>query len=300
MTQPATEWVRVTDDTLIIARETGEVWFHSSHGAENALLPFATPMTCEGTLGSTAGLLDGAISLGFAATDTEPHTSGPTLLGHVFSLVGAYHTSRYTSDNLRRAARRFETLGRPEVADYLEKRAREETGHDRLVLKDLSALGLPAERVVTNLTPEGVRPLCERFDRLCAEDYPIDCIGYSYCLERVAALKQKADVDAVQSLCPEGVDAGRFLRSHSSLGSEVSHVDETVEFIAGLPAVERTRIVQSTFETAVLMAKGQHHERLKSRSQILEELQQAAGEPLALDCSDQDDLAVANLDLQRS
>jgi hypothetical protein len=31
--------------------------------------------------------------------------------------------------NLRRAASRFNELGRPEVAAYLEERAREETGH---------------------------------------------------------------------------------------------------------------------------------------------------------------------------
>ena len=282
MTEPTTEWVKVTDDTVIVARETGEVWFHALEGAAASALPFAQPMTGAGALGSTRGLLDGAISLGFEVLEGQGGAARPTLLGFVFSLVGAYHTSRHTSRNLRRAAARFAALGRPEVADYLEKRAREETGHDRLVLKDLAALGLPGEEIVANLLPEGVRPLAERFDRLCVEDEPIECIGYSYCLERVAALKQKADVDAVQSLCPEGVDAGRFLRSHSCLGSEVSHVEETVEFIAQLPAAERTRIVRSTHATAVLMAGGQALERRKSPAQILAELERAAGEALRI------------------
>jgi len=98
--------------------------------------------------------------------------------------------------------------------------AREETGHDRLALKDLRALGVPGERLVANFIPEGIKPLCKRFDDLCAEDYPIGCIGYSYCLERIAALKEKTDIEKVHALCPDGVDATRFLRSHSSLGSE--------------------------------------------------------------------------------
>jgi hypothetical protein len=40
---------------------------------------------------------------------------------------------------------RFNELRRPEVAAYLEVRAREETGHDRLALKDLRALCVPGE-----------------------------------------------------------------------------------------------------------------------------------------------------------
>ena len=88
------------------------------------------------------------------------------------ALVGAYHTSVDTPRNLLRAARRFEELGRPEVAAYLEERAREETGHDRLALKDLRALGVPGERLVANYIPEGIKPLCKQFDDPCVQDYP--------------------------------------------------------------------------------------------------------------------------------
>ena len=190
------------------------------------------------------------------------------LTGYVVALVGAYHTSVDTPRNLQRAAKRFNELGRPEVAAYLEERAREETGHDRLALKDLRALGLPAERLVANFIPEGIKPLCQRFDDLCAQDYPIGCIGYSYCLERIAALKQKSDVEKAQSLCPDGVDATRFLRSHSGLGSEVTHVDETIKFVASLPANDRIRIVQETYQSASIMAEGYNHELLKSETEM--------------------------------
>jgi hypothetical protein len=278
MARSVTEWVDVTGGISIIARESGEVWFHTPGGMKEDLDPFATPMTGVGAAGSTVGLLDGAINLGFAGIEKHLARPDPTVAGYIVALVGAYHTSVDTPRNLRRAARRFEALGRPEVAAYLEERAREETGHDRLALKDLRALGVPAERLVANFIPEGIKPLCKRFDDLCVQDYPIGCIGYSYCLERIAALKQKTDVERVQALCPDGVDATRFLRSHSGLGSEVTHVEETIAFVASLPANDRIRVVQETYESALIMAEGYNHELLKSEAEMLEELQQAVGE----------------------
>ncbi len=280
MARSVTEWVTVTGDISIIARESGGVWFHSPSCTKEGVDPFATPMTGAGAAGSTVGLLDGAINLGFAGIEKRLARPDPTLVNYTVALVGAYHTSVDTPRNLQRAARRFNELGRPEVAAYLEERAREETGHDRLALKDLRALGLPAERLVANFVPEGIKPLCKRFDDLCVQDYPIGCIGYSYCLERIAALKQKTDVEKVQAMCPDGVDATRFLRSHSGLGSEVTHVEETIEFVASLPANDRISVVQETYESALIMAEGYNHEFLKSEAEMLAELQQAVGEAL--------------------
>jgi hypothetical protein len=279
MAQSVTEWVNVTGDISIIARESGEVWFHSRNDNEKTD-PFAAPMTGVGAAGSTVGLLDGAINLGFVGIEKRLARPEPTIAGYIVALVGAYHTSVDTPRNLRRAASRFNELGRPEVAAYLEERAREETGHDRLALKDLRALGAPGERLVANFTPEGIKPLCKRFDNLCAEGYPIGCIGYSYCLERIAALKEKTDIERVRALCPDGVDATRFLRSHSSLGSEANHVAETIEFVASLPANDRIRVVQETYESSLLLAEGYNHELLKSEAEMVEELEQALGEPL--------------------
>jgi hypothetical protein len=280
MARLVTEWVNVTGDISIIARESGEVWFHSLSGTKEHVDPFATPMTGVGAAGSTIGLLDGAINLGFAGIEKRLARPEPTVVGYIVALVGAYHTSVNTPRNLRRAASRFNELGRPEVAAYLEVRAREETGHDRLALKDLRALGVPGERLVANFIPEGIKPLCKRFDDLCAQDYPIGCIGFSYCLERIAALKQETDIEKVRALCPDGVDASRFLRSHSSLGSEASHVEETIAFVASLPANDRISVVQETYESALIMAEGYNHELLKSEAEMLEELQQAVGEAL--------------------
>jgi hypothetical protein len=279
MARLTTEWVNLPGDISIIARESGEVWFHTPGGAQH-LDPFASPMTGGGAIGSTVGLLDGAINLGFARIENRLARPDPTLVGYIVALVGAYHTSVDTPRNLQRAAGRFNELGRPEVAAYLEERAREETGHDRLALKDLRALNVPGERLVANFIPEGIKPLCEHFDELCVQEYPIGCIGYSYCLERTAALKQEADIDKVRALCPDGVDATRFLRSHSCLGSEVAHVEETIAFVASLPANDRIRVVQETYQSALIMAEGYNHELLKSEAEMIEELELAVGEAL--------------------
>jgi pyrroloquinoline quinone (PQQ) biosynthesis protein C len=201
---------------------------------------------------------------------------------YIYSLVGAYYTSKDTPRNLLRAAERFRRIGRLEVTRYLEMRAREEAGHHRLALKDLYALGLPAKQLVTNCIPVGIRPICDLFDEFCVRDYPIESIGFSYCSERIAAVKPKAEIDAVKSLLPDGVDATRFLRSHSSLGSEVSHVEETIEFVSELPASDRIRIVQSTYQSAVLMAERRRLESMKSKAEICEELEEAAGKKLHL------------------
>src|SRR4029079_3429514 len=270
MAQLLTEWVNVRGEISIIARESGEVWFHRPNGTNEYVDPFALSMNGSGAPGSTVGLLDGAINLGFAGIEKQLARPEPTIPGYIVALVGAYHTSVDTARNLRRAATRFEEIGRPEVAAYLEERAREETGHDRLALKDLRALGVPGERLVANFIPEGIKPLCKRFDDLCAEEYPIGCIGYSYCLERIAALKQETDIEKVRALCPDGADATRFLRSHSSLGSEASHVAETIEFVATLPASDRITVVQETYESSLLLAEGYNHELLKPEAEMLE------------------------------
>ena len=285
MVQLVTEWVHVAGETAIIARESGEVSFHDLDTGEAGIARFVGRMTGAGTPVSTTGLLDGAISLAFEQTDSRFEQAdsrpavqeSPNLLRYIYALAGAYHTAKDTPRNLLRAAKRFKELGRPEVTAYLEMRAREEAGHERLALKDLRALGLPAERIVANLVPVGIKPLCDLFDRFCFEDYPIECVGFSYCSERIAALKPKTEVDAVQSLLPHGVDATRFLRSHSSLGSEVSHVEETIEFVAGLPAEDRIRVVQATYETGLLMASGRRLESSKSETEIRAELAEAAG-----------------------
>jgi hypothetical protein len=95
-------------------------------------------------------------------------------------------------------------------------------------------------------------------------------------------MKQQSDVDALTALYPEGIDASRFLRTHSSLDSEVAHVEGLIENIAGLPACDRIEVVKVTYETAVTMAEGLRREALMSDAEIVAKLELAAGEKIRL------------------
>ena len=275
------EWVALAAGTVVVASDAGNVWFHEL-GNTPDISPFSVPMTGPGSPLTTALLLNGAIAQGFGKGGCELQESAATLPKYVFNLVGAYHNSRRTPGHFRKAAARFRDIGRPEVSDYLEQHAKEETGHDRLVVKDLRALGLPAEHILESLVPAGVKPLNEYFDGLVEDDYPIGCIGYSYCFESTAALKEKADVDAMQALCPDGIDASRFMRTHSAMGSEVAHVDDLIAFIASLSADDRIRIVQATYETARRIADCLRGEGEMTDADIVAQLQAVAGEPIRL------------------
>lgn len=281
MARKIVEWVDVSGDAAIISTGSGDFWVQDLKDCRQ-FSPFAQPMTGEGSPTTTALLLNGAIALGFGKDGCELRESAATLPKFVFNLIGAYHNSSRTPGHFRRAAKQLREIGRAEVAEYLEVHAKEETGHDRLVLKDLRALDLPAERIVENLMPDGIKPLCDLFDRYSSSNYPIGCIGYSYCFESTAALKQQADVDAMQALCPDGIDATRFMRTHSALGSEVDHVDDLIAFIAALPAADRIEIVKATYATAVLIADCLRDEGRMTDTAILAQLGAAAGEEIHL------------------
>jgi hypothetical protein len=280
-TQGNVEWVALPDDTVIVSSETGGYWFVGLAGQPDSG-PFAMPMTGKGTLGSTGGLLAGAVERGFAGYDGDKARGALSLPKFIFNLVFSYHNANRAPGYFREAARRFRDLGRPEISAYLETHAREETGHDRLVIKDLRALDLPGEQIVANLVPEPLKPLCELFDEFAASDYPIGCIGYSYCFEYTAAFKGKPEIEAFAAVCPPGVDALRFSRTHSCLGSEAGHVDDIVEFVAGLPAFDRSEIVKATYRTASRLSEGVRRQESLSDAQILATIQAAAGPEIRL------------------
>ncbi|MEK6209468.1 MAG: hypothetical protein AABM64_03705 [Pseudomonadota bacterium] len=271
----------MSNNVVIVSRETGEFWFLDLEDCGD-MLPFATAMTGAGSRGSTAGLLNGAVALGLGNDLGVLRLCTTSLPKYVLDLVSSYHNSRRTVGNYLKAAKRFRTLDRLDIATYLERHAREENGHERLALRDISALNLPAERIVANLVPKGVAALCDLFDNLSSSDYPIGCIGYSYFFESSAAKRQKADVEALQALCPPGVDATRFIRAHSSLGSEVDHVKDMITFIASMPAFDRIEIVKATYATAVTVSNGIDRSGPKSDSAMWAEIRSAAGEEVSI------------------
>src|SRR5437879_4194510 len=175
------EWASVTPGLVVVATEQGK-WF--LHRPPPLFLgdPFLVPMSEAGTRTTTRGLLDGAVAAGMAQPSdlpSEPVSFTPAML--VYTLVSSYHSTTRTPATFRIAARRAAGLGRRELADFLERKARHEAGHDRLALEDLRALGLPADRLVEALRPRTALALTRCFDASAQADSPAGCLGYTYC-----------------------------------------------------------------------------------------------------------------------
>jgi hypothetical protein len=245
-------------------------------------------MAASPSIASTRGLLNAAF---YAAVEQRQLQGGGlnrelTLPGVVLNLIGSYHIAHATPRLLPVAVERFRLLGRSSLADYLEKKIREEAGHDRLALKDLCALGLPAERLVSAIKPSMVVNLTDYFDAVARAPEPAGTVGYSYALERNALFVGKDYIDAVQAVCPRGVDATRCLRVHSGLGADVSHVAEMVEFIATLPPGDRLIVLRAVFETMKIIAAPAPEDGMTDE-ELEGVLGRAAGMSAATDLADQ-------------
>jgi hypothetical protein len=218
----------------------------------------------EPSVSSTKALLTAA----FYAALKEQHELGNgcdidlTLPGVILNLIGSYHTTHATPRLLRVAADRFRVLGRPSLVEFLEEKIREESGHDKLALKDLRSLGLPAEQLVEAIRTSMIVDLISYFEAAAHATYPIATVGYSYALERNALFIRKEHIDAVQAVCPPGVDATRCLRVHSGTGADASHVAEMVEFIATLPADDRLAVLIAVYETMKIIAAPRREDRM--------------------------------------
>lgn len=197
----------------------------------------------------TRHLLDGAVRAGFAFA--RPEAVPPlSATRWVWRLAGLYHLTHSTPRLLRLAAARFAGQGRPALADWAEQRAREESHHDRLALRDLADLGHDGERVVRALRPALALRLVDYFERSVRASDPVGCVGYAYAVERLAMTVREADIRAVEALLP--ARATRCLRVHSAAGSDADHVEDTVCVVAGLAADERARIAVAAYETSRL------------------------------------------------
>ncbi|MFO0589693.1 MAG: hypothetical protein U0441_19295 [Polyangiaceae bacterium] len=220
--------------------------------------PFAAPMIGRGDPASTRHLLDGAI---FSARppasegSSAPRKTKPklTLARWLYRLAGSYRTTEATPRLLLEAADRFAAAGNARLAKWARDKAREETGHDRLAVRDIAALGYDAEELVYHVRPAKSVALVEHFtSTVRAPDGPLDAVGYSYMLERLALTRGPADIAAVRSVLPPGVDATRCLRVHSSLGSDRAHVEETATLVAALPASVRARVARACHAAATV------------------------------------------------
>ncbi len=242
------EWAQINPGTVIVATAERSVLCQSSSIEDR----FTQPMNFPGSVATSKKLLDGAIAAVKYAVNSNVRPPALTATRWVWRLAGLYHQTHPIPQLMEEAARRFEKAGNSFLAQWATEKAKEEAGHDLLALRDIQSLGYDAEAVVETLVPPSAKVLIDYFTRSIQDLDPIDCVGYAYTMERLALGVDEHYIQKVKALLPPNIQATRCLKVHSSLGSDTAHTEDTVEMIAGLTSLERTRIARACYETALL------------------------------------------------
>ncbi len=255
MTGAALEWAAVEGGAVLVATPE-RAWLHRADGWGRPD-PFALPMRhAPGDVAATGRLLEGAVAAGLAAARAaHPDRRPPplTALRWMWRLAGLYHLTTHTPALMREAVTRFEIAGRPALAAWARDKARDETAHDALALRDLAAMGLDGRAVVDLLRPPVPMAMVAWFrDAVHAKAPPLGVLAYACAVERLAMRVDAGYLARVQALLPAGVDATRCLRVHSAVGSDARHVEENAAVVAALAADERAGIVFAVSEVARL------------------------------------------------
>lgn len=239
----------VSPGSFLVAQANGTCWLLRHGDAALEALPVSAVAVEHRTL--TASAVEGALRAGLG----PPRRAGPrSVLGYVRWLAGNAAFAAATPGLFLRAADRFAGSGRAGLAAFARRKAVEETGHAELALRDLANLGLSSADAVRLVEPPSAAVFAARFRQYVESDAPVSLFGFSYCLERIAAARDRAFVRRIEALCPEGVRACRFVKVHSAVGSDGIHVREQLEFFDALPASDLVRVVRAAFETAALLA----------------------------------------------
>ena len=244
------EWVRLTPNKIIMATPD-RVWVYRPKSKDSSNF-FARPSNNAGSVATTKRLLDTAIVLAKRAANSSQKPPALSPITWVWSLASQYHLTHFTPQLMEEASRYFSNQGRKQLAEWAAEKAIEESGHDRLALLDIQSLGYDAEAVVKAFVPPSATVLLDYFIDSVQTSDPIKCVGYSYTLERLALAIGKEHIQAVEARMPSGTKATRCLRVHSSIGSDVEHVEEIIELVAKLTPEERTQISIACYETALL------------------------------------------------
>lgn len=244
------EWAQIAPDKVIIATED-RTWLCNSNSLKGDR--FTKPMECAGSIPTTRKLLDGAIAAAKYGVNSNVRPPALTTTRLVWRLAGAYHLTHAYPPLIEEAALGFAAAKRWNLAEWAFQKAKEEKGHDRLALRDIQSMGYDAQAVVKTLVPPAAVTLTDYSTRSAQDDDPIDCVGYSYTLERLSTgIVDEKYIQKVKGLLPPKTHATRCLRAHSSVGEDAEHVEETVEMVAKLTAKERVRVARACYETALL------------------------------------------------
>lgn len=247
-TGQAIEWAQIAPGKIVVATEE-RTWLHIPYFGDSR---FSQPMEGAGSIATTKKLLDVAIAAAKYAIKSDNRPPVLTLNRWIWRLAGSYHLCAPASQLMQDAARGFAANHHSLLAEWAIEKAKEEQGHERLALLDIKSLGYDAEAVVQALFPPAALALIDYLTRSVKDHQPLDCVGYSYTMERLAMGIGKEYLEKIEELLPPNTHATRCLRVHSSLGADAEHVEETVSIVSSLSASERIRIARACYETALI------------------------------------------------
>jgi len=248
-----TQCIQISAQTLLIAVPDGRCWLMAVGASEVTALPVSAVAAERSSL--AASVVEGAICAGLTQTGCASTTRSYTLLRYIRWLAGNYVFAGQTPGLFRRAAERFDAFGRRDLAEFALQKATEETGHADLAYRDLEGLGLPAAEVVQLVQPPSATAFVDRFRAYVESSAPIAVFGFSYCLERMAVERDAAFIRKVEAICPPGSRAFRFLKVHSTIGSDSAHVDEQLSLFESFTDSELARVASAAYETAETLAR---------------------------------------------
>ncbi len=251
---PPVEWARISPNKVIVATSE-KAWLledTDENAPENSSTQYFTQsMEGAGSIETTRQLLDGAIAAAKYAVNSDVRPPALTATRWVWRLAGLYHLCHFTPQLLHQASQQFALKNRFILAEWAAEKAKEETGHDLLALRDIQSLGYNAEAVVEELFPPAAQVLMDYFTRSVQDEDPIDCVGYSYTMERLSLGVDEKYIQKVKALLPLNINATRCLCIHSSVGADIDHVEEAIQMIAGLTSQERIRVARACYETSL-------------------------------------------------
>jgi hypothetical protein len=243
--------VHVSETMLLVAMPDGRSWLTDVGTSSITTLPVSAIAADRSSV--AASLVEGAIAAGLAGTKQAQSTISYTLPRYIRWLVGNYIFAGQTPGLFRRGAERFEAAGRLDLATFARQKADEEQGHANLAYRDLEGLGLPAAEVIRLIQPPSAEIFADRFRSYIESTCPIALFGFSYCLERMAVGRDEAFIRKVEGVCPPKSRAYRFLKVHSGVGADSTHVDEQLSFFEALTATELAAVACAAYETAELL-----------------------------------------------
>lgn len=107
----------------------------------NINLKISRPMECTRSNATTEKLLDSAIAAAKSAIKSNVKPPELTSTRWLWRLAGFYHLCHPIPRLVKQAKKKFAAQKRWRLANWAEKNAQEEAGHDLLALKDIESLG---------------------------------------------------------------------------------------------------------------------------------------------------------------